>query len=246
MLAANVAHADLCLPDRPPTPGCQLAPPGIAPQVSPQEEAAYRSRVEVDYKNANGPSVYRAALAARAEEQRRAFLQAAEAARPSDVPVRFPTWEAFSGFRLGLDLARKNYTQVGPEVGFGYRLDEHFAIELPVALLRTSSGLGEWGTVGLAPSLVVGVHAKTAFIGLRGGPDVLLPSGSSGAAPTALVGANVGVSLLFMLAPLGDGGFVAIGYDSRLACRGGIGGPSSVLDAPRCGLDSVLGVRIAY
>jgi hypothetical protein len=247
LLAAGRARAaDLCLPDRPPTPGCQLAPPGTPPRVSPEEEAAYRAKAAADYDAANGPAVYRARLAERAEEQRRAFLQAAEAARPADVRVRLPTFEAFSGFRLGLDLARKDYVQVGPEVGLAYRIDRTFAIELPVSLLRTSSELGEWGMVGAAPSLTVGVHAKNVILFLRGGPDVLVPTGASGAAPNALVGANAGVGFLFLLASVGDGGFAAIGYDGRLACRAGVGGPSSVLDAPRCGFDIILGVRLAY
>lgn len=246
LLAAGPARADLCLPDRPPTPGCMLAPPGYAPAVPPAEEAAYRAKVEAYYNAAHGPDVYRAQYAARAEQQRRAFMDAAEAARPADVPVRFPTWEAFSGFRLGLDFARKNYTQAGPEIGLAYRLDSTFAIELPVTLLRTWGDLGEWGTFGAAPSLVVGIHVKTGIFFLRGGPDVLVPTGASGVAPNALVGANVGFGFLLFFAPLGDGGFAALGYDARLVCRGGIGGPPSVLDAPRCGFDSVIGVRIAY
>jgi hypothetical protein len=246
LLSSGRARADLCLPDRPPTPGCQLAPPGTPPRVSPEEEAAYRARVAADYPAAHGPAVYRARLADRAEEQRLAFLRAAEAARPADVRVRLPTFEAFSGFRLGLDFERKNYVQVGPEVGLAYRIDTTFAIELPIALLRTSSELGEWGTVGVAPSLTVGVHAKNLILFLRGGPDVLVPTGASGAAPNALVGANVGLGFLALFASIGDGGFAAIGYDGRLACRGGVGGPSSVLDAPRCGFDTILGVRIAY
>jgi hypothetical protein len=246
LLASGSARADLCLPDRPPIPGCQLAPPGTPPRVSPEEEAAYRAKAAADYDAANGPAVYRAHLAARAEEQRSAFLRAAEAARPADVRVRLPTFEAFSGFRLGLDFERKNYVQVGPEVGLAYRIDTTFAIELPIALLRTSSELGEWGTFGVAPALTVGVHAKSLILFLRGGPDVLVPTGASGAAPNALVGANVGVGFLALVASVGDGGFAAIGYDVRLACRGGVGGPSSVLDAPRCGFDTILGVRIAY
>lgn len=243
---AGPARAELCLPDRPPTPGCTLAPPGYAPTVSPAEDAAYRAKVAAEYDAAHGPAVYRAELAARAEQQRRAFMDAAEAARPADVPVRFPTWEAFSGFRLGLDFARKSYIQAGPEVGLAYRLDRTFAIELPVTLLRTWGELGEWGTFGAAPSLVVGLHTKTGIFYLRGGPDVLVPTGASGVAPNALVGANAGFGFLIFFAPLGDGGFAALGYDARLVCRGGIGGASSVLDAPRCGFDSVIGARIAY
>lgn len=246
LVASAPARADLCLPDRPPTPGCQLAPPGRAPVVPPQEEAAYRAKVLADYNASNGPERYRRALEAKNEERRRAFIDAAEAARPADVPVRFPTIEALSGFRLGLDLARKSYTQAGPEVGLAYRLDGTFAIELPVALLRTWGDLGEWGTFGTAPALVVGASFKTGMIYARGGPDILVPTGASGVAPNAMVGANLGFGLLFFIAPIGDGGFTSLGYDLRFVCRGGIGGPSSVLDAPRCGVDAVLGLRLAY
>jgi hypothetical protein len=242
------ARADLCLPDRPLTPGCQLAPPGYPPQVPPQEEAAFRARVLADYYAANGPAAYRAQLAARYEQQRQAFIAATEAARPPDIPVRFPTFEAFSGFRLNVDLARKHldYAQAGPQVGFALRIDKTFAVELPVSLMQSWGAFGRWATIGTAPSLLVGIQSPDTFVYLRGGPEALVPTGASGAAPNVLLGGNLGFGFLGYIAKLGNGGFVGLSFDIVVGCRGGIGGPSSSLDTPRCSVDSVAGIRLGY
>jgi hypothetical protein len=138
--------------------------------VTPQEIAAYRSKVGAEYRSKNGRAAYQRAWLERDERDRQAWTQRAEDARPGDIPVGFPTIEASAGFRLGQDLARKTMGHAGPEVGLTVRLDRRFALELPVALMQTWTGnLGHWATIATSPSLIVSSTKKGGIVYARRG-----------------------------------------------------------------------------
>lgn len=249
--AGDGSGPNLCIPGQPFAPGCLLAPPGQPPPVSPEEVAAHRARVEAEYRAKNGPSAYDSALRRRDEQYRQAWLARANDARPAAIPVRFPLIEATAAFRVGsVGVGSKlgeSYGHAGPEVGFAFRFDRTFAIEVPVALMQTWAGaLGHWATVATSPALVVGVTWKGGIGYLRAGPDILVPRGASGVAPDALVGAHVGYGVIGFVASLPNDGYVGIGFDARFSLRGGVGGPESVLDAPRIGFDGALVLRVAF
>jgi hypothetical protein len=233
------------MPGRLPTPGCQYAPPGRPPTVTPQDEAAYRSRVEADYLAAHGAETYRQAQLEQDERRRQEWIARAEAARPADVPVRFPTVESSAGFRFG-SVTRKSYGHAGPEVGFTFRFDQHFAIDIPIALMQTWSGtLGHWATIASSPAFVAGLTGKGGIVYVRGGPDVLVPRGASGRAPNMMIGGHLGFGALGFAASLPNYGYVGAGFEFRAAVRGGAFGPESALDAPRAGVDGLFILRIA-
>lgn len=245
--AARAQEPNLCNPAAPPTPGCQLAPPGQPPIVSPQEVDAYRTKVAADYRRAHGPELYQRAWIERDARDQQAWRQRAEGARPGDIPVRFPTVEASAGFRIGQDLGRRSIGHAGPEIGLTLRFDQRFAVELPVALMQTWAGdLGHWATIATNPSLIVSTTNKNGIVYARGGPDILIPRGASGVAPNAMIGGHIGFGAIGFVASLPNDGYVGVGFDYRIALRGGVGGPESVLDAPRFGLDGLLILRIAY
>ncbi|MBX3261128.1 MAG: hypothetical protein KIS78_13360 [Labilithrix sp.] len=242
--AAQPLEPNLCMPDRPLTPGCQYAPPGRPPVVTPQEQAAYRARVEADYFAKNGPSAYDAALRQKDEERHRAWVSRAEAARPADIPVRFPLVEPSAGFRIGT-VQRKSYGHAGPEVGLTFRFNRYFAVDVPIALMQTWAGsLGRWATFAASPAFVASLASKSSIVYARGGPDVLVPSGASGFAPNTMIGGHLGFGLVGFAASLPNYGYVGLGYELRASLRGGVGGPSSLLDVPRLGADGVFFLRI--
>jgi len=244
--AAEPPPPILCSPGQPPVPGCQLAPPGEPPPVSEAEIAAYRSRVLADFNARNGPQLYQRALERRDETRRQEWLLRAEAARPGDIPVRFPTVEAIAGFRVGT-VARKSYGHAGPEVGFAFRFNRHFGFEIPIALMQTWSGsLGHWATIASSPAFVASYVTKDSIVYARGGPDILVPRGASGMAPNTMIGGHLGFGTLFFVATLPNYGHVALGFDLRGALRGGAGGPDSLLDTPRFGIDGTVVIRLAY
>ncbi|MBX3213492.1 MAG: hypothetical protein KF850_15750 [Labilithrix sp.] len=242
--AAQPDEPNLCMPDRPLTPGCRYAPAGRPPVVTPQEQAAYRARIEADYLAKHGPGAYDAALRQKDAQRHQAWVARAEAARPADIPVRFPLVEPSAGFRIGT-VQRKSYGHAGPEVGLAFRFNQHFAIDVPVALMQTWAGsLGRWATFAASPAFVASLTSKDAIVYARGGPDILVPSGASGFAPNAMIGGHLGFGLIGFAASLPNYGYVGVGYELRASLRGGVGGPSSLLDVPRLGADGVLFLRI--
>ncbi len=223
-----------------------LAPPGQPPVVSPQEIEAYRKRTDAEYLAKNGPDAYRRAAEQQEVSNRAQWLARAEAARPPAIPVRFPTIEPTAGFRAGV-VARKDYGHVGPEVGLTVRFDERFAFDLPVALMQTYAGsLGQWATIGASPSFIVSQVFRGGLLYARIGPDVLIPRGASGAAPNMMIGGHIGGGVIGHITSLPNYGYVGVGVDMRYSLRGGVGGPESLLDAPRFGVDLLVTLRVAF
>jgi hypothetical protein len=252
LVAPSVASAQAQGPTPlPPSPCprgqiCAPTPPGPAPALTPALDAQLRARAEQETRARVSEQAYREAAANELRAREYAFQERAEAARPRDVPVRTPLVETSLGMRVGFLGARRDYVHVGPELGVAYRIDDIFTVDVPVALLRASSDLGTWATLATRPSLMASVVDRGILLYARSGPDVMLPLGTRGAAPDALVGLHLGVGLGYLAAPLGNGGYAAIILDVDGALRAGVGGPSSPLDTLRVGYDFTAGMRLAF